>query len=384
MDLACASALTTEPRSERAWRAAVDEVRAVLGGRSVDLAVLFVTHHHAGHLEALPGDVASELGARTLIGCTGEHVLGGDREVEGGPTLALFAAHLPGTRAVSFRAPNDGGLPPAPPVEDPDRASILLLGDPFSFPVVDYLDLVAERFPNVPVIGGMASGGMAPGQNLVFDANGVAEGGALGAVVEGDVEVLSVVSQGCCPVGRPWVVTAVEDNHVLQLGGKPALDVLMATMADMSEEDRTTFQNGPFIGVAVDASRSEFDRDDFLARGLLGADPRSKALAVGDHLRRGQTVQFLMRDARTAGDDIERLLARAAGRGCAGGVLFTCNGRGTRMFERPSHDVSHVQAALGPDLPLAGFFAMGEVGPVGPRAFLHGFTASMALFAPRR
>jgi small ligand-binding sensory domain FIST len=383
MSLACAAALSTELDTERACREAAATLTAGLRGRPADLVVAFVTHHHAGALDRLPGRIVLATGARALIGCTGESIVGGSREIEDGPALALFAAHLPNTDVRSFRAPFDGELPPLPPVEDEARASVLLLADPFSFPAPEYLERIGERRPGLPVIGGMASGGRGPGQNLVFDADGVAEGGALGVVVEGAIELRPVVSQGCRPIGKAWVVTNAEDSHVLQLGGRPALDVLMETMATLPLDQRESFQRQPFVGVAVDARKSRFERDDFLARGLLGADPRSKAIAVGDHIRRGQTVQFLMRDATSAGEDIERLLTASAGKGCAGALMFTCNGRGTRLFDVPDHDASHVQRALGPDLPLAGFFAMGEIGPVGPRAFLHGFTASMGLFVPR-
>jgi small ligand-binding sensory domain FIST len=379
----CASALRTELDTDVACREATASVRRAFGSRPVDLVVCFLTHHHAGAIEDLPARIAAATGARAIIGCTGESVVGGNREVEEGPAFSLFAAHLPGTRVRGFRAPFDGELPPLPPVEDGARASVLLLADPFSFPAPEYLERIGERMPGLPVIGGMASGGRGPGQNLVFDADGVAPGGALGVVVEGDVELRPVVSQGCRPIGKAWVVTNADDAHVLQLGGRPALDVLMETMSTLSLDQRESFQRQPFVGVAVDARKSQFARDDFLARGLLGADPRTKAIAVGDHIRRGQTIQFLIRDASSAGEDIERLLGQSAGSNCAGALLFTCNGRGTRLFEVPDHDASHVQRALGPELPLAGFFAMGEIGPVGPRPFLHGFTASLGLFVPR-
>lgn len=384
MDLACAAALTNEADPDRALAEASASVTAQLEGRSIDLLVCFLTHHHATALERVPEHLVTATGARTLLGCTGESVLGDDRELEQGPALSLFAAHLPDTEVVGFRAAYDGELPPAPDIANAGRdTSMLLLADPFSFPAQEYLDLVGERYPGLPVVGGMASGGMGPGQNMVFDANGVTEGGAIGALVSGATELRPAVSQGCRPVGKPWVVTGIEDGHVLTLGGRPALEVLMETMATMESEEREAFQRGPFVGVAVDANKSEFDRDDFLARGLLGADPTSRAIAVGDNLRKGQTVQFLLRDAESAGEDIERVLTRASGQGCAGALMFTCNGRGERMFGSPNHDVSHVQRALGPNLPLGGFFAMGEIGQVGPRAFLHGFTASLGLFVPR-
>lgn len=384
MEPICASHLSTEEDTDRALAGALERLGAELDGRSADLVVCFLTHHHAARLDAVPGRLAEGLGTRAVLGCTGESVLGDEREIEEGPGLSVFAAHLPGTRVDTFRAGFDGSLPPVPTLEgDPRDSSLLLFADPYSFPAQEWLDRIAEVAPGLPVIGGMASGGMGPGQNLVFDADGVAEGGALGAVISGAVELRPAVSQGCRPVGKPWVVTDTDEGHVLALGGRPALDVLMETMAEMEAGERQSFQRAPFMGVAVDATKSEFERDDFLARMVQGADPNSKAVAVADHMRKGQTVQFLLRDAASAGEDIERVLSDRAHAKCAGALVFTCNGRGTRMFDEPDHDVGHVQRALGPDLPVSGFFANGEIGPVGPRAFLHGFTASTGLFVPR-
>lgn len=238
----------------------------------------------------------------------------------------------------------------------------------------------------------MASGGEGPGQNLLFTRNGLQAGGAVGAVLEGDIELHSVVSQGCRPVGRPWVVTDCENQRfgvLLKLGGKPAADVLVATLQELEGREQQLFQQAPFVGLAVDATKSRFARGDFLVRQILQLDRDRRAVAVADRVRRGQTLQFLMRDADTAGEDLEDLLRDRGGGtldepGSAGALLFTCNGRGSRMFSTPDHDASRIRGAIHPELPLAGFFANGEIGPVGGRNFLHGFTASVAVFRARR
>jgi small ligand-binding sensory domain FIST len=236
----------------------------------------------------------------------------------------------------------------------------------------------------------MASGGMGPGQNLLFDGQGLRPGGALGVVIEGDVEVRTVVSQGCRPVGTPWVVTDSEANMIRKLGGRSAMDVLMATVRDLPPADRALFERAPFVGLAIDASKSRFERGDFLVRGITGVSAADGAVAIGDIPRRGQTVQFLVRDAASASEDLAQLMdsqgGGALGRASAasaGALLFSCNGRGSRMFDTPDHDVTAVRSGLDAEVPVAGFFAMGEVGPVGGRNFLHGFTASVAVFRPR-
>ena len=206
-------------------------------------------------------------------------------------------------------------------------------------------------------------------------------------VLEGGIELRSVVSQGCRPIGAPWVITDCEDNVLRKLGGKPAMEVLVSTLRDLPPDDQRLFQSAPFMGLAIDASKSTFERGDFLVRGLVGLRGDEQAIEVADVLRRGQTVQFLVRDAASASEDLAQLMTSQGGGTSpehpAGALLFSCNGRGTRMFDGPDHDISAVHSGLDAQVPVAGFFAMGEIGPVGGRNFLHGFTASVAVFRSR-
>jgi small ligand-binding sensory domain FIST len=308
--------------------------------------------------------------------------------------LSVWAGVLPGTAVRPFEvqaeAISDDTLrfTSMPEVGDRARASMLMLVDPFSFPAHAYLEALNSELDGVPAIGGMASGGQGPGQNLLFTHSGLVDGGAIGVVVEGDIEVRAIVSQGCRPVGKPFVITACKDNLVLKLSGKPALQVLMETVQTLENEDQKLIQRGPFLGLALDAQKSTFDRNDFLARGIVGFEKDSNAVAVADDsIRSGMSVQFLVRDAATAGLDLTHLVrdraAPVSDPALAGALLFCCNGRGTRMFKRPDHDIGCLRTGLEREIPAAGFFAMGEIGPVGRRNFLHGFTASIALFQER-
>lgn len=383
-----AAALSIDPSSARAEQQVVEAVRARLAGASPDLVLVFATHHHGSALEELGPRLARALHARALAGCTGESIVGGDREVEHQPALALWAAVLPRTRVEVFRARAEQrsdetfAFEGLPAIGDPARASLLVLGEPYSFPMDAWLQHLEREAPGLPVIGGMASGGMGPGQNLLISHEGLHEEGVLGALIEGEVEIRSVVSQGCRPVGRPWVITACRENLIEKLGGRPALDVLMQALAEMPAPDQHAFRHAPFVGLAIDAAKQVFERGDFLVRGVLGLSEGERAFAVAEQVRRGQTLQFLVRDAASAGEDL-RLLMSKHGSGGAGALLFSCNGRGTRMFDCPNHDASRVIEGLAPGVPLAGFFAAGEIGPVGGRNFLHGFTASVAIFRQR-
>lgn len=388
-----ACSVSVESDSRRAERESLDALEAGLDGASADLVVAFATHHHGAALEELGPRLARRTGASVVLGCTAESVIGGRREIEGQPGLALWAAKLPGTRLRFFDCQAFGGpdgeprFTGTPCVEEPEEASMLIVADPFTFPVDPFLTKVNEELPGVPAMGGMASGGMGPGQSLLFTADGIREAGAVGVVLEGGIRLHPVVSQGCRPIGRPWVVTACERNWIQKLGGRPALEVLMETWHGLCPDDQRLLQSAPFIGMAIDPTRSQFERGDFLVRGIMSVHQNDRAFAVVDFVRRGQTVQLLVRDAVSADEDLRRLMACCGGgalrqgdRHHVGALIFSCNGRGSRMFERPDHDVGCVLAGFDAEVPIAGFFAAGEIGPVGGRNFLHGFTASVAVF----
>lgn len=388
-----AAALSTQGSLDAAFGEACARVRAALHGERPDLVMAFASNALAGDREGLGRRCRAELGAEVVLGCGARGVLGDDVEHESGPALSLWAACLPGTAVRPFEVDvaQDGDLDAVfhglPEVRDPSRAGILVLPDPFAFPAVDWIAAIEERLPGVPVVGGLAVPEQGGERALLVKADGPSKAGAVGVVVEGDVEIATAVSQGCRPVGRPWVVTACEENLVLKLSGRPALEVLMEMLANLPPSEREALQRGPFLGLAVDARKSVFDRGDFLARGLMGVDKQRGGLAVADpSLRSGMSVQFLVRDPASAGDDLEHSVAgcgRARLGAEAGALVFTCNGRGRRMFGSPDHDARHLRRALGEGTPVAGFFALGEIGPIGGRNFVHGFTASTAILRGR-
>ena len=195
--------------------------------------------------------------------------------------------------------------------------------------------------------------------------------------------VLPLVSQGCRPVGSPYTVTAARGNLVLELGGEPPLRRLTELLERLPPEDAELVRRGVQVGLVIDEYVEDPGPGDHLIRGVLGFDPDSGAMAVGEQVEVGRTLRFHVRDARTADRELREALERERerlGRAPAGALLFTCNGRGRRMFGVPDHDAGLVSDVLGGP-PLAGSFCAGEIGPVGGRNFLHGFTASLALFA---
>jgi small ligand-binding sensory domain FIST len=368
------SSLDTGAAAAEAAREALRQ----LAGTPVDLAFVFLSQHHLDDAPAAAAIVSDELAPAHLVGCVAQGVLGRDRELEEGPGVAVWAASLPGAEIETFHVAvdEDGGL------ELPALASadvMALLVDPFSFPATGFLEALNLEYPGLPVVGGIAIGGEHSGaQALVLDGE-VYDGGAVGAVI-GGANVRAVVSQGCAPVGHDSVITHAEENVVFELAGQPALERLREELTALPPTQQALVSRGLLAGLVIDENKPEYGRGDFLIRSLIGIDEESGALAVGESPRVGQTLRFHVRDAASADTDLRESVAAAlSGRRGMGALLFTCNGRGVGMFGEESHDARVVAGSLEGEA-VAGFFCGGEIGPVGGRTFLHGFTATMVLF----
>jgi small ligand-binding sensory domain FIST len=383
--LACrigAGLSTSESALEASTEAARDARRGALGRAEVDLAFIFLSAAHVREAEAAAEAVREELVPRHLLGCVAEGVVAGVRELEEGPAVAVWAGALPGAQIECFHVaavPTEEAITVAGLPELDDPGLVALLVDPFTFPIGPFLTRLNETNERIPLVGGIAAGARRPGTQALILDDAVHAEGAVGVVVSG-LPVLTVVSQGCRPIGRESVVTRCEGNVVYELAGKPALERLRREIAALSSEEQTLAAHGLLAGLVIDENRPEYDTSDFLMRGLLGADEATGALALGDTVRIGQTLRFFVRDAASADADLRQALTDALRRARpAGALLFTCNGRGTNMFPDPNHDARVVTEMLRTDA-LAGFFCGGEIGPVGGKAFLHGFTATLAVF----
>jgi len=380
------SRVSEQAAPEDLVRELVEGVSEQLAG-TADLAVLFVTAALVPSVEALVAGIHAALRPGTMIGITGEGVLGGEVEIERRPGAALWVGTLPG---VTLHAFHIGMREWAELLEDEEKLkqrvgaenrAQLLLGDPFTTPI----DQVLERFDTwlkAPTFGGMGSAAQSPGGNRLILNDQVYTDGSVGIGFSGALRVETVVSQGCRPIGKPLIVTRVEEGMVAELGRRPALEVTQELLRSLPPEDQSLLENGLFAGIVINEYQESFQRGDFLVRGVLGANPQTGAIAVGDQVRAGQTLQFHVRDAATAHEDLTELLRpEREADAPAGALLFSCNGRGLRMFEQPHHDIRTTRDLL-PGLPVAGFFAMGELGPVGGKSFIHGHTASLAIFRP--
>ena len=386
------SAVNDADDSGAAVARAIAETRAAIGDRT-DLVFLFFTAGHHDEADAIVERVWLELDPQAVVGCSGEGVIGGDAEIERRPGLALLAASMPGVRLHTFHLRGDDWHDVLEDDEalrerigvGPETRATIAFGDPFTTPINQVLAAFDRAGNGVPLVGGMASAARQPGGNVLVRNDSVLVDGMVGVSLSGPLEVETVVSQGCRPIGRPFVVTRAHDNVIEHLGGRPALEMLRDTVTGLPEPERQKLANGLFVGRAINEYRENWGRGDFLVRNVVGVDQDAGSLAVTDYVRVGQTVQFHMRDAATATEDLSLLLEgqAASETPAAGGLLFSCNGRGTRMFDKPCHDVGAARKAM-PKTPVAGFFAAGELGPVGGKNFIHGHTASFALFRPKK
>ena len=264
----------------------------------------------------------------------------------------------------------------------PTRPRAVLLPDPASFPTHAVLAELGRSAPGAMLLGGLSSGRTPDGDAVLFADDRVLTAGAVGLRFE-DVEVLPCVSQGAAPVGPELTVTASEGNVILELAGRPALERLREALEDLGTAERHMVAGGLLLGVVIDGGKPEYRHGDFLVRALLGADPDSGTVAVGAPVEPGTVVRLHARDADTADRDLREALglrvAALGGAAPAGALVFTCNGRGRSMFGVADHDADALTDELA-GAPAAGFFAAGEIGPVGGDPFLHGFTATVAVF----
>jgi small ligand-binding sensory domain FIST len=375
-----AAAMSEHPNPAVATGDVVGRVLEALGGpdQVPDLAMVFVTPTHAAALDEIVRTINATLRPVSMLGCAAVSVVGGEREVEQGPAISLWAgrtgAVTPFHLSVS-ESPDGLAFTGWPDVIPDDASALLLIPDPFSFPTDDLLRRLEVDRPGLPVVGGMASAARMPGGNRMVIDDRVVTSGAVGAFLGPQVQVATVVSQGCRPVGSPFVVTRAEHNIVYELGGRSAVERLQEVAAALPDNDRELLADLVQIGRVIDENKLDFGPGDFLVRTVVGADPNSGALRVGDIVEVGSTAQFQVRDATSADQDLRRMVA---GRHAEGALVFTCNGRGTNLFPEPHHDAMVVSESLG-GAPTAGMFCAGELGPIGGHNFMHGFTASVVL-----
>lgn len=359
------------------------------GTSDIRLVVMFVAGATEDEHQQLLDEVRQSLQPELLLGCTADSVIGRAKEFEHTIAVTIWACQadegqFTPMHLVLERSSGEvaiGGWPDELARPWQEDAFLIALGEPFSFPMDLLLERLNEDRPGHRLVGGMASQGMAPGDNRLYLNEEVIESGAIAVLIEAPIELTTVVSQGCRPIGSPMVITKAERNQVLELGGQPALEVLQQLFQTLPTNEQRVIQRGLHLGRVVNEQQDGFEMGDFLIRNVIGVDQEERSITVGDYFRPGQTVQFHLRDEASSDRDlVERLQQANPKQAPAGALLFSCNGRGSAMFEVADHDAQAIANRF-EDLPLAGFFAAGEVGPVGSQNYLHGFTACVAMLS---
>ncbi len=371
-----------------------EHLRQQLQAPQVSLGLVFMTPRFFSQAKQVLEILRVHARIPLLAGCSSQALIVNGQEVEEDAGLALGLYVLPEAQLQAFHftqeeveeANGPGYWRLETGLEPEQLNGWLAFIDPFHLDSESWLHGWNEAYAPLPVLGGLASGEFTEQRTQVYLNGEVFEEGGVAISVGGAVKVVGVTSQGCTPIGETWTLTKVEQNIVHEIGNRPAYEVLAETFNQLSSEEQKKARGNLFLGLVVNEYLEEFHRGDFLIRNLLGADPRSGSLAVGALPRLGQTVQFQRRSAAAATEDMAELLKRAKRNlgetRVFGGCLCSCNGRGQNLFGRPNHDAQMVQEQFGP-LGITGFFCNGEIGPVGDKNFLHGYTASLALFVQK-
>jgi small ligand-binding sensory domain FIST len=382
LEIRAGSGLGTGADWKLALGAALDGALLPLEGDAPDLLLVFASAAYRTDYAELLRTALDRSRATELAGCSASGVIAGARELEDQPGVAALALRLPSGSLLSVRHVAADEIGSEELAGMPPRAchGIVVLADPFSADVSGLIGALERQYAGVPIVGGMATGTPGTHWTSVFNGSEVGEDGAVVIGLGGRVGLRPVVSQGCEPIGDAWTITDAAEHVVRTIGSRPAYQVLVDTVHGLDPAQRERVNGNLLVGLAMDEYRDEFKRGDFLIRNLVGVDPRSGAIAIAAEPRVGQTLQFQIRDARAADEELRHMLAAISGTRSAA-VLFACNGRGVGLFGAPDHDARTVRELLGP-LPLAGLFCNGEIGPVGKATYVHGFTASLALIEP--
>jgi small ligand-binding sensory domain FIST len=390
------SSLSTKVSLEAAVNEVTQHILSHLEGRSPDLGILFVSNTFASEYPRLMPLIAEKINIKHLIGCSGGGIVGDGRELEQLPALSLLVAHLPDVQMRTFHILEEE-LPDldSPPdlwqmlmsVDPKEQPSFVILGDPFSFPITDFLRGLDFAYPSTVKVGGLASSG-GLGANALFcdrgdDGYKLQRQGLVGVALWGSITIDAVVAQGCRPIGKPLQVSECDRNIILSLDDKSPLEVLQDVVSELEPDDRDLAQHSLFIGVVMNEFKLMPEQGDFLIRNIIGVDPKTGAIAVGDRMRPGQRIQLHLRDAKASEEDLEEALIRYHGQIDpslpSAAVMFSCLGRGERLYGKPDFDSAIFSKHMG-NIPLGGFFCSGEIGPVGGTTFLHGYTSAFGIF----
>jgi small ligand-binding sensory domain FIST len=382
MPNAAASQLRLGPYKEedvaRAARALLEQV----GGR-VTLGFVFVTPNYRNAIEDFLEVVQLNGHVELLVGCSTTGLIGSAIEAENETGCSLLFLNLPETKLRVVPIQPDHALHPAPGLAGsatPPGAWILL-ANPATPNIEPWIERWGKSFPGSTIIGTLTSAGSVPDSAMIFHQRAVVNGAGIAVGLEQGVRVLPVVSHACRPIGMPLTITGARDHFLRRLGSQSAYEALSAIYSELPDNDKAISRGNLFVGLAASEYVDDFEQGDFLIRTILGADPETGVVAIAGHPRIGQTLQFQLRDPKAARNDFRKRCSDLHARRVRpfASLLFSCIGRGETFFGEKSCDAGALVEGFGSH-PSAGAFCAGEIGPAISGTFVHGYTASAALF----
>jgi small ligand-binding sensory domain FIST len=354
------------------WKEAAEACLAQLGEGAASLGFLYVTDLLSDHL----GDILALFRGKTAVphwvGTVGLGICASGREYLDEPAIAAMVGDFEPDSIRVF-----SGIAS---VADVDNVELkcggatpnfaIVHADPYNRHVADLVNKLAGKVESGFLVGGLTSSRR---DNLQV-ADGVVEGGLSGVTFADSVTVATRLTQGCSPIGPKRVITTCQQNVIISLDGRPALDVFKEDIGEAGARDLNRLGGHIFAGLPIAGS----DTGDYLVRNLVGIDPANKLVAIGEMVQPGSSVMFCRRDAKTANEDMTRML-ESIRKGLysrpRGGIYYSCLGRGASLFGPNSEELRMVRDTLG-DFPLVGFFCNGEIS----HNRLYGYTGVLTLF----
>lgn len=387
------STLSLKNDGQAAIEDCCDRMHAQLAGMVPDLVFFFISPHHFSQRGTLLAKVHASLAPRHLIGCTGGGLIGENIEAEDRAAISITAAVLPNVHVIPFHLDN-ADLPDITKTQQlvdrldvPGIPQFVLLPDPFSVACESALRVFDLAYPDSVKVGGVVSGGFGPGTHALFWEDHLMDSGMVGVALSGNIRLETVVAQGCRPIGKPMFITGCHDNQLTHLNNQPPGEVLDQLYARLDDKDRAMFRHALYLGIEMTLKEGAYGQGDFLIRPIMDRDQSTGALKIGGQLQETAVVQFHLRDALTSHEDLVRQFMRYKAthgeKQPAGVLLFSCLGRGRGLYGEPNHDAELFARQMG-NVPMAGFFCNGEIGPVNQQTFLHAYTSSFGLFYPLR
>ena len=335
------------------WQEAVRSVAAQLGDLDEDdIGFVYVTDHVADHLHDAISFLAAATGLDQWCGTVGIGVLSNPIESFDKPAIVALACRLPGVRAHVFRSVGEAvGM--RRQTDPGDTAGFgIVHGDPRHADTLNGLARLARETGSY-LVGGLASSRTGSPTH----AGGGAGDGLSGVLLSG-ARVATALTQGCSLLDGSHEVTRADGNAVLELDGRPVLDVLGERVSGTRGSERPVDPASLHVALPIAGS----DAGAFVVRNIVGIDPHQHAMLVGDDVSRGDVLMFCVRDNEAAEADLRRMLEALKARVSRplGGLYFSCLARGPHMFGAVNREMEIIQDVLG-DVPVAGFFSNGEI-----------------------